>query len=507
MLARVASCVFTGLQGTIVEVEVDVASGLPAFDIVGLPDAAVRESRERVRAAVRNAGLDFPVRRITVNLAPADLRKEGPHLDLPIAVGVLAASGQVPAGRCQGFVFAGHLSLDGAIGPMAGALPLALCARQAGFRGAVVPRGNGAEAALAGGLEVVGVAHLREVAAWLRGETWTPAPVAAAPRAPRGVEAVDLAEVRGQTHARLGLEVAAAGGHNLLLMGPPGAGKTMLARALPGILPPLGRDEALEVTAIYSSAGLLPPGAGLLVARPFRAPHHSASVAALVGGGPRLRPGEVTLAHRGVLFLDEVTEFARDALEALRQPLEDGRVYVARARGAAVYPARFTLVAAGNPCPCGFHGDGEGRCVCTPAQVRRYRQRLSGPLLDRLDLHVYVRRLEAGQLLGGEGGEPSSVVRARVAEARERQAHRFRGEPVTCNAEMTRRHVRRFCRLDPEVEGWLQTAYRNLGLNPRGLERLVKVARTLADLRGEDEVGLEHLNLALSLRQLDRYAQ
>lgn len=513
--ARLRSGVLQGLRGTIVEVEVDIANGLPAFDIVGLPDAAVRESRERVRAAIRHVGLDFPVRRITVNLWPPDLRKEGPHLDLPIAIGVLAACGQVGLGRAEGCAFLGTLSLDGTLRPLRGALPLALAFREAGLAGVCLPAANAAEAALVDGLRVVPAGSLREVARWLQGgEPPRPGEAAVRDGAGRGTEAVggaggaggrvDLADVRGLEYARSAVEVAAAGGHNLMLVGPPGAGKTLLARALPGILPPLSPQEALEVTAIRSAAGCLEAGAGLVGERPFRAPHHSVSVAALVGGGPGLRPGEVTLAHRGVLFLDELTEFARDALEALRQPLEEGRIHVSRARGSVLYPARFTLLAAANPCACGFWGDLERRCTCSAAEVRRHRSRFSGPFFDRVDLHIWVERLPPAKLLSAAPGEASARVRERVSEARRRQARRLAAEGITCNAEMDRAQLRRHCRLDGETEEVLRGYYARLGLSLRGLDRLVKVARTIADLEGSERIGVEHLSRAVFLRQLDR---
>lgn len=516
LLARVRTFALMGMECLPVTVEVDIANGLPHFDIVGLPQAAVRESRERVRAAIRNAGLEFPMRRITVNLAPADLRKDGPHFDLPIAVGVLAAQG-ILRRPWDGYVFAGELALDGHVRPVAGALAMALGAGEAGCAGVVLPAANAGEARAAAAVRVVGAEGLAAVVAWLAGG---PEPVAAAPAAGRepegpsfrhtthrgGDPAPDLAVVAGQEGARRALEVAAAGGHNLLMVGPPGSGKTLLASCLPGLLPPLEDGEAVEVSRIYSVAGLLPPGAGLLRTRPFRRPHHSTSTAAILGGGPALRPGEITLAHRGILFLDEMPEFPRDVLEALRQPLEEGRVMVARARGRAVFPARCMLVAAMNPCPCGYLGDGVRTCICTPAARQRYRARVSGPLLDRIDLQVQVPRLPVKDLTRGRSvaKEASAVVRARVEAARARQRERWRSWGLATNAELGPGLARQVCRVRPEAMAFLARSCERLALTARAYDRILKIARTIADLAAAEGVESRHVAEALQYRFLDR---
>lgn len=502
MLAKAMTCAIVGLEGAVVEVEVDISPGLPAFNLVGLPDTAVQEARERVRAAIRNSGYDFPMRRITVNLAPADLKKAGPSYDLPIAVGILSSSGQISADISKA-AFLGELSLDGRLRHTNGILPMASLAEEAGLTQVFVPTVNAREAALLNGIAVYPCDTLTELVAHLRHEKEI-APWAGQEIAQLGGEATwaggDLAHIRGQEHAKRALEVAAAGGHNLLMSGPPGSGKTLLARTLPSILPGMSPSESLGVTKVYSVAGLLPSDTPLMVQRPFRAPHYTISHAGLVGGGRMPRPGEVTLSHRGVLFLDELPEFGHNVLEVLRQPLEDKVVTISRAQGSVTFPANFMLVAAMNPCYCGYYGDPQRPCSCSAGMVTKYQKRISGPLLDRIDIFVEVPRVEYEKLTSGEQGEGSSVVRQRVEAARERQRYRFAGAGVQSNADMGPGEVWDHCKLNDTAQGLARAAMERLHLSARGFHRTLKLSRTIADLAGAEEIGIAHLAEAIQYR-------
>ena len=501
MVVTVRSLGLSGITGYEVSAECFLSGGLPAFDVVGLPDAAVREARERVRAAVKNCGAKFPVSRITVNLAPAGQKKAGTVYDLPILVGILAACGDLPA-LPPDAAFIGELSLTGALRGVTGVLPMAMAAKTAGIRQLFVPAENAAEATLAGGLTVYGVPGVKALAAHLKGEQ----PLSAAPVWVPEADTADLPDLRdvmGQENVKRALEIAAAGGHNLLLIGSPGAGKSMLAKRLPSILPDMTREEALAVSGIWSVAGLTDPQHPLLTRRPFRSPHHTTSAAALAGGGPAMRPGEISLAHNGVLFLDELPEFRRDVLEAMRQPLEDGEVTVARAGGTLHLPARFQLVCAMNPCRCGWRGHPSGKCTCSDRDVEKYVEKISGPLLDRIDLHVNVPSVEYEAMRRKQVPESSAEVKKRVDAARAIQKERFAGTGVACNAHMTPSQIANFCRLDQAGEALMKNAFPRMGLTARSHHRILRVARTIADLDGDAAIGAQHLAEAIQYRNTD----